>query len=58
MAQGRAEGEVKGRAALVIRLLVSRFGSLPQQVEARIADASVEQLDQIGDRLLTAQTLD
>ena len=58
VAQGRAEGEIKGRAALVIRLLVSRFGSLPQQVEARIADASVEQLDQIGDRLLTAQTLD
>jgi hypothetical protein len=58
VAQGRAEGEVKGRAALVIRLLVSRFGSLPQQVEARIAEASVEQLDEMGERLLIAQTLD
>jgi hypothetical protein len=42
----------------VIRLLVSRFGSLPQQAEARIAEASLEELDQMGDRLLTAQTLD
>ena len=53
-----AEGEAKGRAALVMRLLVSRFGQLPQQADARIAQASVEELDQIGERLLTAQTLD
>ena len=54
VAQGRAEG----RAALVIKLLALRFGPLPQQAEARIAEASIEQLDQIGERLLTAQTLD
>lgn len=53
-----AQGEIKGRAALVIRQLVSRFGPLPQQAEARIAQASVEELDKMGERLLTAQTLD
>lgn len=58
VAQGRAEGEAKGRAALVIRLLASRFGPLPQQVEVRVAEASVGELDEIGERLLTAQTLD
>jgi hypothetical protein len=54
VAQGRAEG----RAALVIKLLALRFGPLPQQVEPRIAEASIEELDQIGERLLTAQTLE
>jgi hypothetical protein len=53
-----AQGEAEGRAALVIKLLALRFGPLPQQVETRIAEASIEQLDQIGERLLTAQTLD
>jgi len=53
-----AEGEAKGRAALVIKLLALRFGPLTAQVDARIAEASVEELDEIGERLLTAQTLD
>jgi hypothetical protein len=58
VAQGRAEGEVKGRAALVIRLLALRFGPLAQQVETRVAGASIAELDEIAERLLTAQTLD
>jgi hypothetical protein len=53
-----AQGRVEGRAALIIRQLALRFGPLTQQVEARIAEASIEELDQIGERLLTAQTLD
>jgi hypothetical protein len=57
-AQGRAAGEAKGRAALVLRQLATRFGPLTQAVEGRIAEASVAQLDEIGERLLTAQTLD
>jgi hypothetical protein len=57
VAEGRAEGEAKGRAALVIRQLAKRFGPLTQPVETRIAEASVEELDEIGERLLTAQTL-
>jgi Domain of unknown function (DUF4351) len=54
VAQGRAEG----RAALVSRLLTLRFGPLAPQVETRIAEASIAELDEIGARLLTAQTLD
>jgi len=53
-----AQGRVEGRAALVTKLLALRFGPLTQQAAARIAEASVEQLDEIGERLLTAQTLD
>jgi hypothetical protein len=58
VAEGEARGEAKGRAALLIRLLALRFGPLTQQAEMRIAEASIEQLDEIGERLLTAQTLD
>jgi hypothetical protein len=58
VAEGEARGEAKGRAALIVKLLASRFGPLTRQLEARIAEASIEELDQIGERLLTAQTLD
>jgi hypothetical protein len=53
-----ARGQTQGRVALVVKLLTRRFGPLTQQVEARIAEASIAQLDDIGERLLTAQTLD
>jgi uncharacterized protein DUF4351 len=48
----------EGRSALVIRQLTLRFGALTQQVETRITGASIAELDGIGERLLTAQTLD
>jgi hypothetical protein len=48
----------EGRAALIIRQLALRFGPLAQQVETRITEASIEELDRIGERLLTAQSLD
>ena len=57
VAQGRAEGEAIGRTALLRRLLKVRFGSLPAEAEMRIASATVEELDQIGERLMTARTL-
>ena len=61
VAQGKAEGKVEGiaegRAALLTRLLTLRFGPLPEDVRSGIAAASVEELDAIGERLLTAQTL-
>ena len=53
-----ARGQAQGRAALVVKQLTRRFGPLTQQVEARITEASIAQLDEIGERLLTAQTLD
>lgn len=52
-----AQGEVEGRAALVVRQLALRFGPLSEEVRARIAAASIAELDAIGERLLTAPTL-
>jgi hypothetical protein len=57
VAQGRVEGEASGRAALIIRLLALRFGSLADDIQMRMAQASIAELDAIGERLLTARTL-
>jgi hypothetical protein len=53
VAQGRAEG----RAALVIRQLTLRFGPLNGEVKIQVEQASIAEMDAIGERLLTAQTL-
>lgn len=58
VAEGEARGEAKGRAAVVARLLAVRFGPLTQHAEKRLAEASISELDEMAERLLTAQTLD
>ena len=57
VAQGVAQGRAEGRAALILKQLTSRFGQLDEPTTARIAQASIEELDAIGERLLVAQTL-
>jgi hypothetical protein len=57
-AEGKAEGQAEGRAELVKRLLALRFGALPPEAAARVSIASIEELDAIGARLLTAPTLE
>lgn len=47
----------QGRAEIVTRQLVARFGPLSDQVKERITSSSSEELDAIGDRLLTAASL-
>lgn len=55
--KGRIAGEAAGRTAIVIRLLTVRFGSLPDHARARIANASVAELDTVCERLLSASSL-
>jgi len=57
VAQGREEGEVKGRATLIIKQLSQRFGPLPEEALKTIAQASIPELDDIGERLLSAGNL-
>jgi len=57
-AEGEIEGELKGRSALVLRLLTRRFGALPPDVVARVAAASIDELNAIGERLLAATSLE
>jgi hypothetical protein len=60
--QGRAEGQMKGeavgRAALLQRQLTRRFGTLPPAAVERLSAAAIDELDAIGERLLSAETLE
>jgi hypothetical protein len=55
--QGEAKGRAEGRLELVLRQLTVRFGALPESARARLQTAGSEELDRIGERLLTASTL-
>jgi flagellar biosynthesis/type III secretory pathway protein FliH len=55
--KGRDEGVVQGKRDSLKRLLTSKFGSLPDDVAARIeALSSAAELDQYLDRVLTASS--
>ena len=55
---GLAEGIRMGTRNVLLRMLRSRFGALPETAEARIQAAEVAQLEVWADRILTAATLD
>jgi predicted transposase YdaD len=57
-ASGRAEGEINGRAQLLLQLLAQRFGKLPSATRARIGAGTLAQLERWASRLLAAATLD
>ena len=54
----RAEGRREGEAEVLLRLLRSRFGSLPDDVTARLNTADAETLLRWSERVLSASTLD
>jgi hypothetical protein len=51
-------GRAEGRAELLARLLTRRFGPLPPEVAERLATATIDELDAIGERLLSAPSLE
>jgi predicted transposase YdaD len=55
--EGQLKGLQQGEARLLLRLLESRFGELPQWVQERVQQADVSQLEHWGERLLGARTL-
>ncbi len=54
LAKGIAEGEARGEAKSLMRLLVKRFGPLPEAVVSQIAAGSIEELDRWFDAAITA----
>jgi hypothetical protein len=56
--KGIEKGITKGEALLLQRQLVRRFGALPNEVVNQIATATTRQLENWGDRVLDAATLD
>lgn len=51
-------GLAEGRVALLQRQLAHRFGPLPAEVSERLSTATIDELEAIGERLLSAQSLD
>lgn len=56
--QGIRQGVKKGEAEMLVRILVGRFGDLPEGARQAIEAADAETLLQWSDRVLTAQTLE
>ena len=61
-AEGWAKGFAEGRAAALSKVLTVKFGPLPEDIAARVRDASVEEHRDVFDiwleRVLTAESLD
>ena len=56
--EGKAEGLMEGRADLTLKLLASRFGPLPDDIQTLVRGALAAELDTVAEQLLTAQTLE
>lgn len=56
--EGEHKGQLKGEMLILQRLLVKRFGTLPNWVDEKIAQAQSEQLEQWSLRLLDAHTIE
>jgi hypothetical protein len=52
------EGVHQGELAILRRLMRERFGVLPSWAEERLASRSTEELEELGLRLLDAQSLE
>ena len=56
--EGRDEGRVQGKVALLTRLLTFKFGQPPNHVVERLASATETDLDRWFERVLSSETLD
>jgi predicted transposase YdaD len=57
-AEGKTDGITEGKSDALERLLVHRFGPLPGWASARIAAASIDQLDAWLDGIFAAESLE
>ncbi len=55
---GHQEGRQQGEAALLLRLMGHRFGTLPEPAITRVRAADIAELEEWGLRVLGAESLD
>ncbi|MFZ4536860.1 Rpn family recombination-promoting nuclease/putative transposase [Propionivibrio sp.] len=55
--KGEIEGMIKGESMLLERLIVKRFGSLPDDVRTRLRTATADQLEAWAERIFDSCTL-
>jgi predicted transposase YdaD len=58
MKEGRKEGMKEGQQGFLLRLLAWRFGELPEAVTTRVNQATGDELERWGKRILGAASLD
>ena len=58
LAEGVAEGEGRGRAAVLLRLLAARFGEVLPEIGERVHRASADEIDRWAVRVLDARSLE
>jgi predicted transposase/invertase (TIGR01784 family) len=58
MIQGRQEGRLEGEALVLRRQLCKRFGELPEWVELKLANSSMDDLENWAIAVLDAKTLE
>lgn len=56
--EGREEGLAKGQQRMLLKLLQLRFGEPSAETTSRVQAATVEELEAMAERVLTAQTLE
>jgi predicted transposase/invertase (TIGR01784 family) len=56
--QWKEEGRQEGEAALLERLLLRRYGTLPNWAEERLKTATLEEVERWAERLLDAESLE
>jgi hypothetical protein len=57
LVEGKLEGKLEGKADVLEHLLTKRFGTLSDDIRARLENATAEQLELWADRILDAPTL-
>ena len=50
--QGEQRGLQKGEVAVILRLLIRRFGAIEPEIEQQIQSLSITQLDELAEALL------
>lgn len=55
--EGRMEGRTEGRREMLRAQLAFKFGALPAEVEARLANAAPDELDRFAERILVSDSL-
>ena len=55
--KGLQQGEQRGEASLIIRILSRRFGTVEGALQERIRQLSVPQLEELGESLLDFSSL-
>jgi flagellar biosynthesis/type III secretory pathway protein FliH len=57
IAEGRQEGRQEGEILALQKLLAKRFGAIPLDITAQIANASLDQIEHWFDKAIDADTL-